>query len=532
MQKYLRFVLGLQKYLSTRSSPQEALETAKEILSNRIKEREKNFLTIAEKAIFNYSKSPYLKLLDPKKIKFSDVKNWVESEGIEQTLLRLQNEGVYFTVDEFKGKTEVNRNGVNFLCKESMFDNPFISTVYEVRSGATRSAGTRVRIDFDYLTQRSYYDAFLLHAHDSLTSPIANWFPIFPGAPGINSSLRFTKIGNPPQKWFSQVAKTQVKVNWEKRWGTSLIFYLSKLYGAPISKPQYVNLNNAYQIAKWAHDMLEHHPNCVIYTFATSAVRVCMAAQENNLNIKNVRFLVTGETLTAQKKREIEASGAVAIPVYGISEAGVVAAGCNKIHNAGESDHCHIYKDSVAIIQHNLNVPHFDKNVNAFLFTTLLFESPKLLLNVGMGDYGTLYTKPVDCEYGKIGFDSHIANIRSYEKLTGEGVTFIDTDFIRIIERELPEIFGGQSTDYQLIEEEDEKGLNRLRLLISPKLGEINEDRVVKVFIDLLKKSESSPESWAQSGSVMWDDARTVRVRRSFPIPTRSGKILPFYLVK
>ena len=532
MRKYIRFVLGLRKYLKGRQDSLEALDTARRLLRERIISREKNFLNILERGVFNYPRSPYLRLLEPKKIVFGDVKGWVEKDGVENTLERLQQEGVYFTVDEFKGKTEVNRNGVRFLCKESMFDNPFLSFVYEVRSGATRSAGTRVRIDFDYLIQRSLYDAFLLASHNCLTSPIANWFPLFPGAPGINSSLRFTRIGNPPRKWFSQVEKAQIKVNWEKTWGTNLIFWMSKFEGVEMAKPEYVNLNNAFKIAKWASSMLDHYPNCVIYTFATSAVRVCMAAQENGLNIKGVRFLVTGEALTHHKKKEIEVAGAQAIPVYGISEAGVIASGCELEHNAEESDHCHIYKDTTAIISHRYNVPHFDREVDSFLFTTLLYESPKLLLNVGMGDYGKVYAKPCDCQFGKIGFDTHVADIKSYEKLTGEGVTFVDTDFIRIIEKELPGKFGGCSTDYQLVEEEDEKGLNRLRLLVSPRLGEIDENKVVSTFITLLKNAESSPESWAQSGTVMWDQSRHVRVKREYPLSTRSGKILPFHLVK
>lgn len=532
MQKYIRFVTGLQRYFKERLEPSFALETARKLLMERIRCREQNFLNILKKGIFGYQKSPYLKLLAPKKIVYNDICQWVNKNGIEGALQQLYNEGVYFTVDEFKGKTEVNRNGVLFHCKESMFDNPFLSSVYEVRSGATRSAGTRVRIDFEYLKQRSLYDAFLLHVHDALESPIANWFPLFPGAPGINSSLRFTRIGNPPKKWFSQVQKAQVKVNWEKTWGTSLIFFMARLQGVPLAKPEYVNLNNALKVAQWAKSMLDYHPNCVIYTFATSAVRVCMAAKENNINIKGVRFLVTGETLTPQKKIEIEQAGARAIPVYGISEAGVIAAGCNLEHENQYCDHCHIYKDTTAIISHKHMVSHFDSMVDSFLFTTLLYESPKLLLNVGMGDYGTLSTSNSGCEFSDIGFDTCISQIRSYEKLTGEGVTFVDTDFIRIIEKDLPRKFGGCSTDYQLIQEEDGKGLNRLRLIISPKLGQIDEESVVQEFIELLKNSENSPESWAQSGTVMWNQARMVRVRRDYPVATRSGKILPFHLVK
>ena len=149
-----------------------------------------------------------------------------------------------------------------------------------------------------------------------------------------------------------------------------------------------------------------------------------------------------------------------------------------------------------------------------------------------MGDYARLSYFKTDCPFGNIGFNSHISSIKSYEKLTGEGVTFVDTDFIRIIEKELPERFGGTSTDYQLVEEEDEKGFSRLRLLISPRVGEVDEDKVVSQFIELLRKSEDSPESWAQSGTLMWEQARMIRVRRNFPLPTASGKILPFHLVK
>jgi phenylacetate-coenzyme A ligase PaaK-like adenylate-forming protein len=239
--------------------------------------------------------------------------------------------------------------------------------------------------------------------------------------------------------------------------------------------------------------MLEEYSNCVIYTFASSAVRVCIAAQEAGLNIKGTRFLVTGEPLTPQKKKEIEAMGARAVPIYGISEAGVIAAGCAQQYP--DSDTCHFLIDTNAVISHRLKPSYSDAEVDSFLFTSLLFESPKILLNVGMGDYGTVWKEPCSCEFGTLGFDAHVSRIHSYEKLTGEGDTFVDTDLIHIIEDELPRRFGGQSTDYQLIEEEDARGLTRLRLLISPRLDKVDEQALAEMFIQLLKAGESSPES-------------------------------------
>jgi len=530
LRKYYRFIDGLRKFAKSRMEPEEAIALARSLLQKRIAEREGNFLSLAERSIFQHSRSPYLPLLAARRITFSDLKSWVSRDGLEASLRTLEREGVYFTVDEFKGKVPVRRKGINFVCDEGMFDNPYLSFVYEVRSGATRSAGTRIRIDFDYLHQRSLYDAFLLDLHGCLTAPIANWFPVFPGAPGINSSLRFAHIGNPVRQWFSQVAEDQVRVNWEKRWGTKTIFAVHRLFGCPLAEPQYAGLNDAHRIAEWASEALAEHSNCIIYTFAASAVRVCIAAAEANLTLKGAKFLVTGEPLTPHKKREIESTGAAAIPVYGISEAGVIAAGCDQAHS--QSDHCHLYKDTTAIISHQQVVPNFDLCLDSYLFTTLLYESPKLLLNVGMGDFGDLDSDGCNCGFGNLGFDTCLSNIRSYEKLTGEGVTFVDTDFVRIIEKELPETFGGKSTDYQLIEEEDSKGFTHLHLLVSPRVGEVNEGKVLEKFMTLLKRGEASPESWAQSGTEMWRQSGMVRVRRDFPICTSSGKILPFQLEK
>jgi hypothetical protein len=532
MKKYLKFISGLNTYLRNRLTPDEALSEARIQLEDRMKNRESNFLTIINKGIIDNIKSPYRQMLSSLKIGKEEIKKWVECDGIETTLNHLLDEGIYFTVDEFKGKKEVIRNNLRFKCYETDFDNPYIKAAYEVKSGASRSAGTRVRIDFEYLTKRSLYDAYLLAMFDLLNAPIANWFPLFPGAPGINSSLRFSKIGNPPKKWFSQVKSHQIKVNWEKELGAKLIFSIARLYGVPIANPEYVDLNSAHIIAVWASRMCLEYSKCVIYTFASSAVRICIAAQERNINITGTYFLVTGEPLTEKKKSEIENAGAKAIPVYGISEAGVIAAGCNNIKCGSQSDHCHVYKDSTAVIKHKYNDNDRELTVDSFLFTNLMFESPKLLLNVGMGDYGSVNELETDCEFGKIGFSTHVSGIKSYEKLTGEGVTFVDTDFVDIIERKLPEKFGGSSTDYQLIECEESGGLNKLKLFVSPRIQGIDENILKSTFLILLKNSKTSPESWTQSGTVMWEQVNILKIERAEPVPTKSGKIIPFSVTK
>jgi len=531
VRKYLRFLWGLRKFIQERSTPEEAIALAKEKVRDRIQHREENFLNFVERGVYGNPNSPYLRLLQPRKIALQDIQKRVGTDGLEPTLDFLRQEGVYYTVAEYKGMQDVVRNGLKFRAKESEFDNPFLSAAYEVRSGATRSAGTRIRIDFDYLIQRSLYDALLLSTHNALTSPIANWFPIFPGAPGINSSLRFCRIGNPPKKWFSQVDRNHLKLNWERRFGTNYIIYMTRLFGAAVQKPEYVSLNDASLVAQWAAAALNESEHCVVYTFASSAVRVCMAAREHNLNIKGAIFLVTGEPLTETKRREIESTGARAVPVYGISEAGVIAAGCDQPHSI--PDHCHVYKDSIAITKHQRIFPAGDDaQIETLLFTSLLYESPKILINIEMGDTGTLTSGSCPCQMGELGFDLQIHTIGSFEKLTGEGVTFVNTDFVHIIEEVLPRQFGGESTDYQIVEEEDSTGITHLNLLVSPRVRDVDEQSVVQVFLRHLLHSDETPGSWARSGSQMWSHVGTVRVKREYPIPTKRAKILPFHVVR
>ena len=250
MQKYYRFINGFRKFAKGRLQPEEAVTAARTFIKKRMAAREDNFLNLVQKGVFEYSRSPYLKLLQPKKITLADVRRWVSMEGIEASLRTLQREGVYFTVDEFKGRTVVKRNGTEFRCEPKTFDNPFLSYVYEVRSGGTRSAGTRIRIDFDYLHQRSLYDALLLETHGCLRAPVANWFPVYPGAPGINSSLRFAHIGNPVQRWFSQVDEAKLDVGLERKLAKGLLHFLSRTYGCPLAEAEYVNINEARTVAR------------------------------------------------------------------------------------------------------------------------------------------------------------------------------------------------------------------------------------------------------------------------------------------
>ena len=98
-------------------------------------------------------------------------------------------------------------------------------------------------------------------------------------------------------------------------------------------------------------------------------------------------------------------------------------------------------------------------------------------------------------------------------------------DFVelsRISDEILPRLFGGSMIDYQWVEDEEEESgsLTRLWLRIAPRLGAIDEGRVLQVVLDAIRKPDGAHRFYAQ----LWGDAQTIRVLREDPRTTPSGK--------
>src|SRR5256885_2128817 len=83
MRKYYRFVEGFRRFAKQGTTPEEAIALAKSSIKKRVAARDENFLNFVEKGVFQYSSSPYLKLLELKRIHFDDLKNWVAKDGIK-----------------------------------------------------------------------------------------------------------------------------------------------------------------------------------------------------------------------------------------------------------------------------------------------------------------------------------------------------------------------------------------------------------------------------------------------------------------
>jgi len=522
LKMYVRFALGLRSFLRNPMSPEESLR----ILHERLANREQNFLDLVRTRIYGYEKSPYRFVLEQAGCEFGDIEASVRSHGLEGALRELRRSGVYVGFEEFKSGTPIVRNGKEFPVQPHDFDNPYLGPAYGAASGGSTGAGTRVQIDLDHLASVVPYTA-LLHlgrprAHET---PSALWVGVLPAADGVASALRRAKSGRRNWTWFTTMAGPDFRPSLKNRLAMEGILFLSRLHGRPIPRPIPVPVSEALTVAKWACEALARHGECRILTYVSNAVRVCVAARENGIDLTGCTFSVGGEPPTPAKAREIERAGARFNPCYVITEIGAVGLGCR---NPIDENDMHLLKDNVALVQHPRLVPGTDFTVDAFNFTTLLPSTPKIMLNVESDDYGVVETRACGCPLEEHGFTEHVRGVRSFRKLTSEAVTLVGNAMIRILEEVLPARFGGTAVDYQIMEEEDSNGLTRVSLLVDPTVRLDDEQAVIDTVLAELRKDSEA----AGLAAVVWKQAGTLRVKRQAPIATRRGKLLPLHIVR
>lgn len=339
------------------------------------------------------------------------------------------------------------------------------------------------------------------------------WREAPPSSAGMKAVLRYGKLGKRVEKWFTQHRTRE----WKYR-----VFTAYTVWRGKIPALEHVPAGEAGTVARWLAEVKKRGRPGLLDTHATSGVRVCLAAREQGLDIAGTFFRLGGEPYTAAKARVVAASGCDAACHYHTAETGVLGMTCGARLDPGE---VHLMTDSFAVLQRPKRVAA-GVEVGALIYTSLLPACPKLLLNVQMGDYGEISERRCGCVWEELGMRVHLRGIRSYEKLTSAGMTFLGPELIRVVEEVLPGRFGGAPTDYQFVEEEEE-GIAKVSLVVSPRVPEVRDHEVAEV---VLRALEDCPGGELMAG--VWRDGETLRVRRQEPYATAAAKILPLHLVR
>ncbi|MDF1552411.1 MAG: hypothetical protein P1P84_05080 [Deferrisomatales bacterium] len=516
--KAARFVGALRGFLGAPWEPARAVAE----VEARIHGRQQSFLTLIERAIFTRPASPYRKLMQAAGVEYGDIAALVRTEGVEGAPGVLFDAGVRVTLDEFKGRQAIRRSGLELPVRAEEFDNPFLRSHYEGRTGGSRGAGTRLIIDLDLLRYEAAHVFLGLLSLDALERPAAVWRPVPPGVTGMKEVLYRARLGRLPEVWFTQV-RYRCRLDDLKYAGlTGCTLLGSRLWGRPLPRPRHLPLQQADQVVAWLADKRSSGVAALLDANVSTVVRVCLAARESGADIAGALFRTGGEPLTPTRAEIVAGVGCRVACSYGIAEIGRLGMACGR---PDAVDDVHVLVDKVALLHRRKEIAGAGHSVDAIHVTTLHPSTPKLMLNVEIGDYAVPSRRSCGCALGEVGLVDHLHTIRSYEKLTSEGMQFLGSDLLELLEQTLPSRFGGGPTDYQLVEEEV-GGLARVRLLVSPHLGELDESALIETALASLRtggQGRGMMSRWWQEGGVL-------RVERREPYLTAALKVLPLHV--
>jgi hypothetical protein len=504
-----RFAFGVRRFCREPLS----VEAARLAVLERMATRDQALLALLDRAIFANPRSPYLALMRAAGLGPDDVRNLVKRGGVEGALEYLRQDGVYVSFEEYKGFEPAVRRGRTLRFRPGDFDNPLVRANVPTTSGGTRARPSRILIDLDDIEMTSAYWALWFDTHGWHGRPVVFVTPEYPGI--VTRQLRCAKIGMPYRRWFATGSggstaylSVSTLVHWLARRAT----------GVP--RAERVPLTEAGRIGDALAGMLDAGPPPCVVSSPSTAARICVATGERGRSLPGVTFLLGGEPFTEARRIAIAAAGAVGVPNYGTSETGPIGAQCP---HATAPDEVHVYLDGMAVRTDPRTLAD-DRRVEVLSLTSLRPASPRVLLNTDIGDHARVEVRRCACGFDGLGYHTRLSAIRSSEKLTGEGVTILGSDLYRLVEDVLPRAFGGAVGDYQVVERQDPHGRPAYALLVSPRVGKIDEDAVLRRLLDELRilrpPYRFMVDQWIQSGAF--------QVRRAPPVVSGRGKVLAF----
>jgi hypothetical protein len=483
-------------------------------LRERLARREGDFLALVDAAVYRNPSSPYRELLALAGCEPGDLEKLVRQDGIEGALGALYARGVYLTVDEMKGRRPAVRGSASVSVEPRRLRVPGSTAHVVTHSSGSRGSRTALALDVASLRVQAGNVGLVFDSRGGSGWVHAVW--AVPGSAVIARLHHYQTLRLRVARWFSQVDARAPGLHPRYRWSTRLQRLGSLLVGLPLPAPAYVAVDDPLPIARWMTTVLRAGRIPHLWTFPSSAVRLCQAATRAGLPLRGAQFSVSGEPMTAARLRTIEEAGAGVQTLYGSSETGLLAYGCLR---PDASDDVHVTEDLHAVIQPGAMPGPL--RPRSLLVTSLRSTARVMLLNVSLGDEAEVSRRPCGCALERLGWTQHLRDVRSFEKLNAGGIALLDADVIRVLEETLPARFGGGPTDYQLVEEEAADGRPRLRLLVHPALGPLDAAAVAETFL----RSVGEGSGVERLVELQWRQAGLPVVERRPPRAAASGKI-------
>jgi hypothetical protein len=434
---------------------------------------------------------------------------------VEEALRRLLTAGVYLTVAELRGDQSVRRGGLAIEVDPRRLRNPLVGCDLPMQKGGSRSAGTPVGWSLDFVRDRAVNLRLAEAARGPTRRRYAVWSP--PGSAALAHLLDIYARGGAPDRWYSPVDPASPELPAPYGWSAHLLRAAGRFCGRPLPRPVHVPTLAPGPIVDWIGSVLAAGEVPYLHTRPSAVLRICEAAARRGVCLEGTEVAVGGEPITAARVAAMRRAGLRVLPRYAAAEAGLIGDGC--LAPSG-SDDVHVLDDLIAVVQPTAADGALPRN--ALLVSSFRPTAPLILLNVSMGDVGILEPASCACPLAALGWTTRLRSVLSVEKLTAEGMTFHDTDVIRILDEILPARFGGGPSDYQLVEDERPDGQPRLRLLVYPDVRSVDSGAMTDAFLSAL----GAPGGADGVMTLVWRAAGLVEVERVAPLMTPAGKVL------
>jgi hypothetical protein len=471
---------------------------------------------VVRSAVLEAPASPYRALLHRAGCEDGDLARLVARDGVEGALGALARAGVYVTVDEFKGRRPVVRGELSLAVTPRAFLNPAAARHLSAHTGGSRGEGVPIPVDLAWVRDRAVHLPVAFDALGWGGVRVAVWG--VPGAAAMVRILEYTAAGARPERWFSPVRPDSPGLHPRYRWSARTMRWASLAAGAALPRPEHVLPEDPAPVLDWIRAVLAGGGRPYLHTISSAAVRLAEAARARGQALDGVRLTMGSEPITAARLHAVRDAGAEALPRYGSVESGPVAFGCAAPEGP---DDVHVLGELHAVVQAGTALSPGIR-ADTFLVSSLRPSATLLLLNLSLGDGGVLCERRCGCPIDRPGWGVHLLGVRSAEKLTAAGMTFLDTDVVAVLEEALPRRFGGGPADYQLVEDEAADGRPRLRLLVHPRVGPLDPGAVVDAFLRTIGEGGGA----RRVGELAWRGVRLLELERRPPMATGAGKIL------
>jgi phenylacetate-coenzyme A ligase PaaK-like adenylate-forming protein len=509
---YARFAWGLRE-----AARYPLANDHEAVLRDQLLHRETRFLDQLKRVVAARPEHPVTQLLLEARCEPGDIANLVTRYGLESALETLRQAGVGVSVEEFKGRKPLVRGGRHIPASAADFINPFVRSAWDTRTSGSTGRPTSVPASLDHMAASEYFRALAFQQFGALTRRVR---VVSSSLPNLGEFTRpiWTRItGTKIHHWYAiQGAGPRA---WHYRLATTAL--RAELRGMGLTVPPFTWLprNDFSPVARAIAESCGGGAPDLVMGITSLSVRVAAAAAECGLDISGTRFWTMGEGLSAAKAEVFHRAGAEVYAGYSARELGALGNSCP--HYEGQNT-VHHYSGSTALIAHRHSTPSGE--VNSLSFTTLLSSAPFFVINLEMGDHGTIGPAKCGCRFSQLGFDTMISDIYSYTKLTAHGASLLGSDIVRILEEVLPARFGGSAADYQLVEQE-QKSQTRLVLRVNPRIGPVSTEEIHRCFL------AEVGQLFAGAFFVgMWNHADAFSVKVEEPVAGQTGKVLPIMM--